>query len=87
MGLENANMSPELRKMAAECQSPEEILELAKKEGVKLTEEQLESISGGGQWTGGYYTECQYCGKTVDIDNKKNLPANCPYCGGPFRWG
>lgn len=30
------------------CKSPQEILELAKKEGVQLTDEQLEAISGGG---------------------------------------
>ncbi|MCR5079431.1 MAG: Nif11-like leader peptide family natural product precursor [Bacilli bacterium] len=29
------------------CKSSEEILALAKKEGIELTEEQLESISGG----------------------------------------
>lgn len=32
---------------ARECKSEEELLELARKEGVKLTDEQLESISGG----------------------------------------
>ena len=30
------------------CKSSQEILELAKKEGVQLTDEQLEAISGGG---------------------------------------
>ena len=35
------------------CKSPQEILELAKKEGVQLTDEQLEAISGGGCGDGG----------------------------------
>ena len=30
------------------CRSSQEILELAKKEGVQLTDEQLEAVSGGG---------------------------------------
>jgi len=30
------------------CKSQAEILELAKKEGVQLTDEQLEAVSGGG---------------------------------------
>ena len=30
------------------CKSSQEILELAKKEGVQLTDEQLEAVSGGG---------------------------------------
>ena len=30
------------------CKSQEEILQLAKKEGVELSEEQLEAVSGGG---------------------------------------
>ena len=35
------------------CKSSQEILELAKKEGVQLTDEQLEAISGGGCDGGG----------------------------------
>ena len=30
------------------CKSQEEIMQLAKKEGVELSEEQLEAVSGGG---------------------------------------
>ena len=30
------------------CKSQEEILQLAKKEGIELSEEQLEAVSGGG---------------------------------------
>ena len=32
------------------CKTPEEVLSLAKEEGIKLTDAQLESISGG--WGG-----------------------------------
>ena len=33
---------------ARACKSPEELLELAKSEGVELSEEELEAVSGGG---------------------------------------
>ena len=33
---------------AKECKSEEELLELARKEGVKLSDEQLAFVSGGG---------------------------------------
>lgn len=41
------------------CKNQEEILALAKEEGIELTEEQLEAVSGGGCSLGGY--ECPYC--------------------------
>ena len=88
MDINDLDISPELRAKVAACKTPEEILAIAKKEGVKLSEEQLESISGGAKWnwSGGYYTECPRCGKTVDVDDKDNPPASCPYCGAPFYW-
>ena len=47
MEIKELDINPELRAKAAACKTPAEILAVAKKEGVKLTEEQLESISGG----------------------------------------
>jgi predicted ribosomally synthesized peptide with nif11-like leader len=41
------DISPELREKAKACTSPEELLELAKREGYKLSEDELESVSGG----------------------------------------
>ena len=45
------DISPELREKAKACKTPEEMLELAKQEGYKLSEEELEAISGGGTWS------------------------------------
>ena len=51
------DVSPELLEKAKACQSAEEIFELAKNEGVELTEEQIDAIAGGkhghgeGDWT------------------------------------
>ena len=42
------NISPELQEKAKACKTPEELLSLAKKEGIELSNEQLEAISGGG---------------------------------------
>ncbi|MBQ9002128.1 MAG: Nif11-like leader peptide family natural product precursor [Eggerthellaceae bacterium] len=47
MNLENMDISPELREKAKACKTPEEIMALAKKEGYKLSEDELEAVSGG----------------------------------------
>ena len=55
------NLAPELAEKAKACKTPEEVLALAKSEGVELTDEQLDGIAAGGFWDycdvddGGYY--------------------------------
>ena len=44
------------------CKSQEEMLELAKQEGLELTDEQLEAVSGG--CATGNYPPCPNCGGT-----------------------
>ena len=51
------------------CKNSEELLSLAKTEGVELTDEQLNDISGGGA-----------CSVVSDIGDKIN-PYDCPKCG------
>lgn len=41
------------------CKSNEEILKFAKEEGIELSEDQLEAVSGGACSRGG--VECPYC--------------------------
>ena len=41
------DLTPEQEARARECKTPEELLALAKEERFSLTDEQLESISGG----------------------------------------
>ena len=48
---------------ARECKSEEELLELARKEGVKLSDEQLAFVSGGG---------CMGSEKKKDEDKNNN---------------
>ncbi len=42
------DLRPELREKAKECKTPEELLAVAKKEGYKLSEDELAAISEGG---------------------------------------
>ena len=51
------------------CNNHEELLKLAKEEGIELSNEQLETISGGGA-----------CSVISDIGDKIN-PSDCPKCG------
>ena len=46
------NVPDELKKKALECESADELLALAEREGLELTDEQLEAVSGGvGTWS------------------------------------
>ena len=52
------------------CKSSEELLALAKEEGVELTDEQLQVIAGGGKCQSTPETECSQCG-SKDIKIKR----------------
>ena len=54
---------------AKACKNSGEVLELAKAEGIELTDEQLQAIAGGGA-----------CSVVSDIGDKIN-PFDCPKCG------
>ena len=41
------DLTPEQQERARACKTPEELLALAKEEGMDLSEEQLEKVSGG----------------------------------------
>ena len=76
MNINDMDISPELREKAKACKTPEEILALAKKEGIKLSEAQLEEVAGGGSVWSSEKVECPYCATKFSID----LDA-CPNCG------
>ena len=74
------------------CKSHEELLKLAKDEGVELNSEQLEVISGGGACSvctafGEFFNpfDCPECGcnDVKAVKGKGNL-FECQKCG--FRW-
>ena len=45
------NLTDEQRAKARACNTPEEIMSLAKEEGYELSEEELDGIAGGGVWS------------------------------------
>lgn len=65
------------------CKNAEEILTAAKEEGIELTDEQLEAVSGGNCFTD---FDCPKCGGNIDgnsCDNYYNYV--CPHCGYAFK--
>ncbi len=60
-------LSEEQIKKVEACKSSEEILNLAKAEGIELTDEQLEAVSGGGCFDGFKKRKCPDCGSS-DLD-------------------
>ena len=64
------DLSPELQERARACKTADELVELANSEGIELTDEALESISGGSWNCNGYCEDNCYkewvdsmCGK------------------------
>lgn len=66
-----------------ECKNQEEILELAKKEGIELNEEQLEAVNGGGCMT--YTVKCPKCGSNYIVENGSGKDYHCNNCGYDFN--
>ena len=48
--MDKDDLSPELREKARACKTTEELLTLAETEGVELSDDQLEAVSGGAMW-------------------------------------
>ena len=65
------------------CKSQEEVLKLAKEEGIELNDEQLEAINGGCGLSTGYWG-CPYCGQGGDMQDLGNAVLRCPNCGNKF---
>ena len=64
----------------AKGKAPEEIVALAQEEGIELTDEQLEAVSGG--WVG---KACPSCGsEDVGFSFTSDYTYGCNACG--YRW-
>lgn len=63
------------------CRNSREILEIAKKEGYTLTEEQLEAVSGGGCEGDLLMAKCPQCGQiNLSVENDPGHYI-CSQCG------
>ena len=47
MNIDDLKLSPELKEKARGCNTPEELLAIAKREGYKLSDEEMEAVAGG----------------------------------------
>ena len=55
------------------CKNQEEILRLAKEEGIQLTEEQLQAVNGGGCNSAEKPTHCPRCNSTnIRVESSKH---------------
>lgn len=45
------SLSPELREKVLACKTSQELVELAEEQGITLSDEQLDAISGGSFWS------------------------------------
>ena len=84
------DLTEEQKAKLKECKSVEEMIALAKKEGVTLNEEQLAAVNGGGC---GSTRKCPYCGsenydrETRYIGTRGSSEVNiytCRDCGKQF---
>lgn len=81
-------LSDEQIKKLGNCKNSEEILALAKAEGIELTDEQLEAVTGGGCFEQKKnHTNCTRCNSTdiefsgSVLDNNGGLRCKCLSCG------
>ena len=78
-----------------ECKTPEDILALAQAEGVELTDDELQQVTGGSDgyvvggdiWGGGpqYVDWCPQCGQKYWLMDPDDPVDWCPHCGAKLR--
>ena len=56
--MEFSDLSPELKEKARACETVDEVLALVKEEGIELSDDELENVSGGLQWLSTDHCPC-----------------------------
>ena len=85
--MESKDLTNEQKDKVKACKTPNEILELAKNEGIELDEEQLEQISGGDWGVDSRYITCDECHSNVTVteqDCAKHYVV-CPKCNSVYN--
>jgi len=77
-------LSEEQMAKLKDCNNVQELLALAKQEGVELTDEQLEAVSGGCGTTTGYWG-CPYCGYRWGAESVGYPRLRCFGCGREYN--
>ena len=73
-------LSEEQMAKIKDCHNVEELLALAKQEGIELTDDQLEAVNGGCGTTTGYWG-CPYCGYRWGAESVGYPRLRCFGCG------
>ena len=63
------------------CKSREELLKIAKEEGVELSDEQLNAVSGGACYDNLIFVECPNCGWIISAEYNSKHTYTCDKCG------
>lgn len=66
------------------CKNQEEVLKLAKEEGIELSDEQLAAVSGGGCFS---TAKCGKCGGELEeywLPGRETVKVKCKKCGNVF---
>ena len=66
------------------CKNQEELLELAKEEGIEIAGEQLRAIGGAGVCSTGYEVTCPKC-DSLDVDELEDGRYRCNKCKKVFE--
>ena len=77
-------LSEEQMAKLKDCNNVEELLALAKQEGLELTDDQLEAVNGGCGTTTGYWG-CPYCGYRWGAESVGYPRLRCFGCGREYN--
>lgn len=75
------DLTPEQREMAKSCSTPEELLELSRKIGYELSEDELDAVSGGANsswscWANECPPDCRgYCARVCAVGSTSSSEA------------
>ena len=82
--MDRKDLTPEQLAKAQSAKTADEIVALAQEEGIDLSDEELEKVSGG--WAGdshSYYIACGFCdwgGYLTEEEHERGW-IHCPKCG------